>query len=768
MLSPSLKPKNVDNSDAQSAWHQFTQQKPVEKEKDENAAWNQFNKDILGKYEKNNNFRTYKTDDYESYINFVNYDALGISAWKQYGVERTKAQIERRTPFNNNTSYSTMVNRENQSLSKNDVNSINIVIDSGKSSSTLPSNDDPIIVVESASEKSELNNGGAWSQYKKQEKEINLEAIDERNKFYSNETLGLSSTSLNVPFLEQSIRRNRPESVHSVPFFKVDDTNDNSDATSIKSYSAMNNVKPKDKDSLDVPKYSFQILKNETSAWQAQRKDNYAHSHLSSNKDEASTDLNNKDNSKDDAKSESTFKTETNNNSASQSAWKTYSKKTLDEIFDEYDFNNVIGKGYCGTIFKGMNKITKQAIAIKAESVNSNDKHLHLEYAIYQRLYGVVGMPKVLYFGNRGTENIMIMELLGPSIESLFNICERNFSVKTVCMIAKQLLTRLEMVHKRGIIYRDIKPENFLIGLIDYSKPITNKMDEEVDNYLSDEKVLPPVSTVYLADFGLSEFYRNELTGVYVPDALKPPCGTPRYMSLNTHRCRQQTPRDDIEALGYCLIYFLLGGRLPWMGIVANTPDQMIKLIGNVKRNLPLEKLCEGQPKQFIKFIEHCRKLGYYDLPDYDYLRGLMDEVLKEQGEEDDGNFDWIQYLSSMREMQIKKRKKQLEKERKEKEKEQKKLAKKNKKEKKEQQREARYSSSTSALPNEKGTSNDQIDQTSNDIPKSKSEGFISNNNNNDDKKSNRDSIFSQKSHSKGLKSRIKSLLDFKSKKNSK
>ncbi len=138
---------------------------------------------------------------------------------------------------------------------------------------------------------------------------------------------------------------------------------------------------------------------------------------------------------------------------------------------------------------------------------------------------------------------------------------------------------------------------------------------------------------------------------------------------------------------------------------------------------------------------------------------------MKEEGEEDDGDFDWIPYLSTMREIQIKKRKKQLEKERKELEKEQKKLAKKNKKEKKEQQKGLR--SNSILMPKEKGTSNDNIEQKSDEnIQKSKSEGNIGDNN--DDKQSSRESVISAKSRSKGLKSKIRSLLDFKSKKNQK
>ncbi|KAH9916116.1 kinase-like domain-containing protein, partial [Epithele typhae] len=95
----------------------------------------------------------------------------------------------------------------------------------------------------------------------------------------------------------------------------------------------------------------------------------------------------------------------------------------------------------------------------KAEAPQLRDEHR--SYCI---LSNCPGIPQIYHFGQEGLHNILIIDLLGPSLEDLFDMCGRKFSIKTVCMAARQMLARIQTVHEKNLIYRDIKPDNFLIG----------------------------------------------------------------------------------------------------------------------------------------------------------------------------------------------------------------------------------------------------------------------------------------------------------------
>ena len=287
---------------------------------------------------------------------------------------------------------------------------------------------------------------------------------------------------------------------------------------------------------------------------------------------------------------------------------------------------NKLGSGSFGEIFKAKNTKLNIDIAIKCEKIiNNHHPRLKYESSVLKYLLGGgntshIGIPILYDFISLENYNYMMMELLGPSLEDLFDLCQKKYSLKTILSLGDQMLCRIEFLHSRYLIHRDIKPDNFLMGL-KHNKSI-----------------------VYICDFGLCKKYRDK-NGKHIPfiDG-KSLTGTARYTSIYSHLGYEQSRRDDLESLAYSLIYFSRGS-LPWMGIKTKNKKEKYNKIMKIKMDSTIDFLCEKLPKEFSDFMHYIKALQFEDKPNYQYLKLLLGKIYDKNNFSYDMIFDFTDIL---------------------------------------------------------------------------------------------------------------------------
>ena len=288
-------------------------------------------------------------------------------------------------------------------------------------------------------------------------------------------------------------------------------------------------------------------------------------------------------------------------------------------FFKKYKIIKKLAEGAFGDVYIGSNISTNDPVAIKVEPRKIAKPLLESEAYFLFQLRGV-GIPEVLSFGRKKNYNILIEPLLGKSLFDIFNERRKHMHLQDICLIAKQILDRIQWVHSKGFVHRDIKPDNFLIG----------KKDPNV---------------IYLIDFGLSKKYKSDKTGKHLKFSFTGKLtGTVRFASANALRGGEQSRRDDLESIAYMIIFFMRG-KLPWQGVTGTKKMERYLKIYKMKKNVTPEDLCKSLPAQMVQFTKYVKHLEFEQEPDYNYLRGLINSILKQRKINLDSLiFSWISY----------------------------------------------------------------------------------------------------------------------------
>lgn len=287
------------------------------------------------------------------------------------------------------------------------------------------------------------------------------------------------------------------------------------------------------------------------------------------------------------------------------------------EILRKFEILEKIGGGSFGQIFKVKDKVSNQIVAMKIEKKREGKQLMvYREYQIMKDFKNETGFAQLHSYLKNDDYSYLVMSNLGPNLETLKISKGGSFSLKTTLMIGYQIISRIQTFHNKNFLHRDIKPENFVIGSI------------EDDKY------------IYLIDFGLSRSYIQE-DGSHIPFRdKKGMVGTARYVSINTHLGYEQSRRDDLESIGYILVYLCKGG-LPWQNLPAKNKEEKYEKILDIKKKTSVEELCKNLPTKFIDYFNYVKSLPFKSTPDYENLKDLFISMMKENEIKINYKFDW-------------------------------------------------------------------------------------------------------------------------------
>lgn len=264
-------------------------------------------------------------------------------------------------------------------------------------------------------------------------------------------------------------------------------------------------------------------------------------------------------------------------------------------ISNKYELIEKLNEGSFGQVFKGKHVRTGELVAVKIERKSANNS-LKNEAKIYQYLSKESGFLHLKWYQTDEQYSYLVVDLLVCSLTKLVKN-KGSLPLNIILQLGIQMIKRIEVLHNKYLLHRDIKPDNFMLG--------TNKQ-------------------LYLIDFGLCKRY--DYDGKHIEETQNPNktiIGSVNFVSLNVHNGIEPGRRDDLESCIYIILFLLQSGQLSWF------KEKDINKIVYLKEQLTNTNNHSYSP--FMKeMLAKIRNLAFKEAPNYGELISILEtELLK-------------------------------------------------------------------------------------------------------------------------------------------